>query len=212
MFGGGGASSAVAAIGGALTGNPFALAAGGVGLLSSLFGLFGSEESPRDELVMQIMEDFRREMPNLSEPTFTESEVEGRVDKIKAGVDTSIDIAKTKTGVSLAEGLGAAGVPKGHPSSSMFVAENAPLDAKGVETKAGLDKYAMDFIAKLDSDSKQRILDAYRVLLAGSSQAPDQTSLQKGLISGLSALDLFTTGAGNLSSLFTDMNKEYIKP
>jgi len=48
----------------------------------------------------------------------------------------------------LAEGLGAAGVPGGHPSSSIFVAENAPLDAGAVQTKAGLDKFGMELFAE----------------------------------------------------------------
>jgi len=186
-------------------------------LLISLFGgsllggIFGSQDSPRDEAIAQAMEELRAAIPGLGSTPFTQGQVESKIGGFKESVDVSTDISKGAAGTSLAEGLGAAGVPRGHPSSSIFVSENAPLDAAAVSTKAGLDKFGLEFIKNMDESAKNRLLQAYSALIGVSGAQPGQTGAQKGILSGLNFLDIFSTGAGNLASLFKDINFEPLK-
>lgn len=187
------------------------VAAGVVAVSSIIAALIAAGDSPRDEATRLAMEELLAAIPGLGQTTFTEGEVQNKISDFKESVDISTDISKGAVGTSLAEGLGAAGVPKGHPSSSIFVSENAPLDAGAVRTKAGLDKFGLEFIRGMDEAAKNRILQAYAALIGIAVEQPGQTSAQRGVLGGLNALDIFSTGAGNLASLLKEINSEPIK-
>lgn len=185
-----------------------ALISGG-GLLG---GLFGSADSPRDEAIARAMEELRAIIPELGETAFTRGEVESQISGFKRDIDVSTDISKGAVGTSLAEGLPAAGVPRGQPSSSIFVSENAPLDAGAVESKSRLDQFGLEFISNMDESAKNRLLQAYAALIGVSGAQPQQTGAQRGIISGLNFFDIFSTGAGNLADLFKNLNFEPLTP
>ncbi len=217
-FKSGGGGTALASVAGAALAPVTGGASIPIGLLLSLLsgslfgGIFGAQDSPRDEAIARAMEELKAAIPGLGETSFSAGEVESKIGGFKEAVDVSTDISKGAVGTSLAEGLPTAGVPRGQPSSSIFVSENAPLDAGAVSTKANLDKFGLEFIKNMDENAKNRLLQAYSALIGVSGAQPGQTPGQKGILSGLNFLDIFSTGAGNLASLFKDINFEPLTP
>lgn len=184
----------------------------GIGGLSGLMGLLGMGDSPQDEASKYALEQLKAMMPSLQQTAYSKDEIGGLVDSFKRSVGISTDIAKTKMGTSLAEGMGAAGVPQGQPSASMYVSELAPLDANAVSQKAGIDKWGAEFWASLDSDAKNRTLQALNSLAGVSGMQSDLTGGQKGVITFLQAFDLLSKGGGNLADMFKNLNWQNIDP
>ncbi len=176
--------------------------------IPSIFtGIMGGGKSDRDQAIMSAIAELQARMPELASKAFSKTELDNLVKSLKTAVDASSALSKLQTGTSLAEGMGAAGVPKGHASSEMFVSANAPLDAKALETKAGIDQFATQLWADMDNQAKNRILDSMRLLFGGASSLQDTTSGQRALTSGLQTFNILSSGFGNLAEGWSKFKK-----
>ena len=185
---------------------------GGISGLSGILGIIGAGNSPKDEMVAQIMEKLNANLDKLGQPSFTKDEVGNLVTNIKKGIDITTDVSKTKIGSSLAESMGAAGVPGGQAKASMYVSELAPLDAAATQAKAGADQWGGEFWANLDANAKNRMIQAFATAFGGANMMQSQTGLQRGISTGLGAFDLFGKGAGNLAEMWKNFTHKDIKP
>lgn len=182
------------------------------GIASALIGLIGAQDSPQDEATKYIMEQLKAYLPTAGKTSYSKGEVGGLVDSFKQSIDTSTDIAKTGIATSLAEGMGAAGVPQGQPQGSMYVSELAPLEAGAVKEKAGVDKWGAEFWASLDEAAKNRVLSALGAGGGIASNMSGMTGGQKGLATFLQAINLLSTGGGNIAKMFKDINWKPLDP
>lgn len=182
------------------------------GILSILGGFFGAGDSPQDEATKMAMEKINAALPWLQSTPYSKGEVSGLVSDYKQNIDVATNIAEGSMGATLAEGMGAAGVPKGQPQGSMYVSEIAPLEAGAVKEKAGMDKWGAEFFASMDEQTKANYMNALQVLTGGALAQPGMTGTQRGIATGLNIFDLFGKGAGNLASMYAAINKQYIKP
>ena len=182
------------------------------GIVSILGGLFGAGDSPQDEATKMAMEKITAALPWLQSTPYSKGEVSNLVSDYKGNIDTATNIAEGSIGATLAEGMGAAGVPKGQPQGSMYVSEIAPLEAGAVREKAGMDKWGAEFFAGMDAQTKQNYINSLNVLMGGATSQPAMTSTQKGIATGLNIFDIFGKGAGNLANMYAAINKQYIKP
>ena len=184
---------------------PIELILGLIGGGSGLMSLF-SGESPQDEATKYALEQMKKYLPELSKSAYSKGEVGNLVSQFKQGIGTSTDIAKTGIATSLAEGMGAAGVPQGQPQGSMYTSELAPLDANAVTQKAGADKWGAEFWASLDSEAKNRTIAALNSLSGTAMTQPAMTGTEKSMATFLQAFNLLSKGGGNLASMFKDLN------
>lgn len=179
-----------------------------LGLFSTLGGLLGASESPQDEAARYALDKIREYLPYFQQTPFSKGEVFSLANTYKRGVDTSVSIAKNKVATTLAESLGAVGVPAGQPRSSMYVSEIAPLESKALESKTNIDMWAAEFWKNIDADTKNRVINALGLLTGATSSMPDMTSGQRFFTSFLNALNLSATGLGNLVSGFNKASWE----
>jgi hypothetical protein len=184
---------------------PIELILGLIGGGSGLMSLF-SGESPQDEATKYALEQMKKYLPELSKSAYSKGEVGNLVSQFKQGIGTSTDIAKTGIATSLAEGMGAAGVPQGQAQGSMYTSELAPLDATAVREKAGADKWGAEFWASLDSEAKNRTIAALNGLTGTAMAQPGMTGTEKSMATFLQAFNLLSKGGGNLASMFKDLN------
>jgi len=190
---------------------PIGLILGLIGGGSGLMSLF-SGESPQDEATKYALEQMKKYLPELSKSAYSKGEVGTLVDQFKQGIGTSTDIAKTGIAISLSEGMGAAGVPQGQPQGSMYTSELAPLDANAVTQKAGADKWGAEFWASLDSDAKNRTIQALNSLTGTATAQPGMTGTEKSMATFLQAFNLLSKGGGSLASMFKDLNWKPLNP
>ena len=182
----------------------------GIGGLSSLMGLLGLDKSPRDKELERIRHMIESYMPWIRSTPYSKSEVSNLVSDYKKAIDTSVGLYKSSLGSSLFESMGAAGVPAGQPSASMYVSEMAPLLAKGVEQKSNVDKWGAEFYANMEAKAKDSLLSLLSNL---SALAPYQSGLSSGqsfMGSFLNAFNLLSSGAGNLANLYKSLNMKDI--
>jgi hypothetical protein len=209
---GAGATMASAATGLATGGAslPIGLILGLLGGGSGLMSLF-SGDSPQDEATKYALEKIKEYLPELSRSAYSKGGVESLVSQFKQSIGVSTDIAKTGIATSLAEGMGAAGVPQGQAQGSMYTSELAPLDASAVAQKAGADKWGAEFWASLDSEAKNRTLQALSSLTGAATAQPATTTGQEAMATFLQAFNMLSTGGGNLASMYRDINKRPLK-
>jgi len=185
-------------------------------LLMSLLGfgglgsIFGGQDSPRDEAIRYALEQLKKQMPNLQTMPYSKGEVEGRVGGMQQTLRGAANVAAGQIGSSLAESLPAAGVPKGQPSGSIYTSELAPVIAEGERGAVGAEQWGMDFFAKMDADTKNRIINSLGVLTGAAGQQPEMTGGQKGFASFLQAMNLFASAFGNLGKGWKDYNYQPI--
>ncbi len=184
---------------------PIELILGLLGGGSGIMSLF-SGDSPQDEATKYALEKIKEYLPELSKSAYSKSEVGNLVSQFKQGIGTSTDIAKTGIATSLAESMGAAGVPQGQAQGSMYTSELAPLDANAVTQKAGIDKWGAEFWSSLDSEAKNRVLQALSSLTGAATMQPAMTGGQEAMATFLQAFDLLSKGGGNLASMFKDLD------
>jgi len=108
---------------------------GGLSLLTSIFG---SQDSPRDRAVEELLKRLDRELEYLRTPSYTKGEVEGKVGEMKQTVRGAANVAATTTGTSLAEAFGAGGTPSGQPKGEIYTAALAPTIAQGERDAVGV--------------------------------------------------------------------------
>ena len=147
-----------------------ALATGGASIpleaiLASIFGGSGilsmfSGNSPQDEATKYALSKIKDLMPQLQSTPYSQDEISNLAETFKNSIGLGTDVAKTKIGTTLSESMGAAGVPKGQPSASMYVSELSPLDATAITEKSNVDKWGANFWATLDDNAKNRALQA----------------------------------------------------
>ena len=183
----------------------------GVGLLLSIFGgNTAGQDSPYDEATKYALETLMKKMPGLESTPYSKGEVEGKVSGMKSTLRGAADVSAGRVGTSLAEGLSASGVPKGHPSSSIFTSEMAPVIARGEEGAVEAEKFGMDFFANMDANAKQRLLQGLNLMMGGAAQQPTMTSGQEGFAGFMQTLNLLATGAGNIGSAYKDLTHKSI--
>lgn len=183
----------------------------GIGGLSALMGLFAGD-SPQDEASKYALEQLKAFLPEAGKTPYSKGEVGSLVGQFKNAIGTSTDIAKTGIATSLAEGMGAAGVPQGQPQGSMYTSELAPLDANAVTQKAGMDKWGAEFWAGLDADAKNRVLQTLSTLAGTATTQSATTTGQEGMATFLQAFNLLSKGGGEIANMFKDINWKSIKP
>lgn len=168
--------------------------------ISTLTGFIGGQKTPRDEVTAQILRQLDSILPYFNRNI--KGEVTSLVDAYKSNIDKSLALAKTQAGTTLAEAFGSLGVPSGQPSASMYVSEMAPLEAKALESKSQIDMWGAEYLKSYEMQQLQGLLNLLGIKSQLSSQAPDMTPMQAGLLSALSGFRLATSGAGNLYDIF----------
>ena len=182
------------------------------GILTSIFGgATAAQASPYDEATKYALETLMAKLPGLESTPYSKGEVEGKVSGMKSTLRGAADVSAGRVGASLAEGLGAAGVPKGHPSASIFTSEMAPVIARGEEGAVQAEQYGMDFFANMDNAAKQRLLQGLNLMMGGAGMQPTMTPGQEGFAGFMQTLNLLATGAGNIGSAYKDLTHKTIE-
>jgi len=181
-----------------------------VGAISSLLslggGLLGSKSSPQEDYYKQMSDMAKGYMPYLSSTAFSKSDLDNIVKSISGMYRGAANVSAGAVGASLGERLNASGVPNGQPSASMYVSELAPIIAQGEQGAAGATQWGTNLFADLDAQAKSRTLNALKIMGDFGIGMPTQTSGQRGLMSGLSSLDLLMKGYGNFAQAYKDFN------
>ena len=177
----------------------------GSGLLSSLSTALGGE-SEQEKNLRSVLEEINKMMPTLGKPAYSKDELDAIAKKMGDMYRGGANVAAGGVGASLSEGLAAAGVPQGQAKGDMYMQQLAPIIAEGENKAAGAVSSMTELFAKLDSSSKDRILQALGLKATMSSALSDKNSLEKLFSSFLGGAGLGAQAYGNLAEGYKNFN------
>lgn len=170
------------------------LVSAGSGLLS---GFLGMGESPSEEAFRKMFDQLYENMDWLKETSFSKDELFNSIlPAVQNTFRRSADVAAAKIGATVPETAG--GTPEGQSFMDYYTTALAPIIAQG-ESQAGQAHMSfVDLWNTMDTQSKQRFLQAVQLggNLAGG--LPSMTEGQKFLTNTLQGADIGATIAGNI--------------
>jgi len=168
----------------------------GSGLLS---GILGSGTSPSEEGFQKLFNELYNNMDFLKQTPFSKEELfQSILPAVQSTFRRSADVAAAKAGATIPESVGGS-VPEGQGFMDFYINALAPIIAKGENLAGQANVNFVDLYNRMDSEAKQRFLQAIQLggNLAGG--LPGQTGGQKFFTNFLQGADIGSTIQGNIA-------------
>ena len=175
---------------------------GGLTLLSTLGGIFGSKKSPQEQSMEEMMGLLKQYLPNMEKMAFSKEEISTLVKSMQSMYRGGANVAAGNIGAAIGE----SGATPGQGFAEMYTQALAPVIAEGENKAAGAEAWGEQAYSNEFNQAKGRVSNMLGTMSQVASMQPSMTADQKGISGFLKTLQLLSTGTGNLANAWKDFN------
>jgi hypothetical protein len=164
----------------------------------ALVGALSAQESPQQKAYQSILDYLQKNRDFFAETPYSKDEIAGVTQRLQQMAGGAADVAAGKIGAAIGE----ADIAGGQPFGEYYTQALAPVIAEGEQNKIGIEQSMMNFLASLDANAKQRLLQSLGLEAQVASGLDEMSSGQKFTAGLLQGTNLFATGFGNIADAY----------